>query len=42
MADAYRDIAASGGQVDTSFIPTWLGLVTATGLLPPTYSGTDP
>ncbi len=42
MADAYRDVAASGGQVDTSFIPTWLGLVTATGLLPPTYSGTDP
>src|SRR5205814_423967 len=29
-------------QVDTSFIPSWLGLVTATGLLPPTYSGTDP
>ena len=30
MADTYRDIAATGGQVDTSFIPSWLGLVTAT------------
>ena len=35
-ADTYRDISASGGQLDTSFIPSWLGLVTALGLLPPT------
>ncbi len=42
MSDAYRDITASGGQIDTSFIPSWLGLVTALGLLPPTYSGSDP
>jgi putative CocE/NonD family hydrolase len=42
MGDAYRDIAVSGGQVNTSFIPLWLGLVSALGLLPPTYSGTNP
>jgi uncharacterized protein len=42
MSDAYRDITASGGQVNTSFIPSWLGLVTGLGLLPPTYSATDP
>ena len=42
MADAYRDISGSGGQVNTSFIPLWLGLVTGLGLIPPTYSGTDP
>src|SRR3954447_11878779 len=41
-ADTYRDISASGGQLDTSFIPSWLGLVTALGLLPPTYSASDP
>jgi hypothetical protein len=37
MADAYRDITGSGGQINTSFIPSWLGLVTALGLIPPTY-----
>ncbi|MFL5896698.1 MAG: CocE/NonD family hydrolase [Thermoleophilaceae bacterium] len=36
-ADTYRDISFSGGQSDTSFIPSWLGLVTGLGLLPPTY-----
>jgi putative CocE/NonD family hydrolase len=41
-ADTYRDISASGGQLDTSFIPSWLGLVTGLGLLPPTYSASDP
>ena len=41
-ADTYRDITASGGQLDTSFIPTWLGLVTALGLAPPTYTASDP
>ena len=40
--DIYRDIAASGGQVNTSFIPVWLGLVTGLGLVPPTYTPTDP
>ena len=42
MADAYRDITFSGGQVNTSFIPAWLGLVTATSLLPPTYTAQNP
>jgi putative CocE/NonD family hydrolase len=42
MGDSYRDITGSGGQVNTSFIPSWLGLVTGTGLLPPTYTAKDP
>ena len=41
-ADTYRDITGSGGQVNTSFIPSWLGLVTGLGLLPPTYAASDP
>ena len=41
-ADVYRDIVASGGQIDVSFIPLWMGLVTATGLVPPAYAGDDP
>lgn len=38
MADAYRDIVFSGGQLNISFIPLWLGLVTGTAILPPTYT----
>lgn len=34
MADAYRDIVFSGGQTNIGFIPLWLGLVTALGVLP--------
>jgi putative CocE/NonD family hydrolase len=34
--DVYRDVVASGGQLDVGFIPLWLGLVTFTGLIPPT------
>ncbi len=41
-ADVYRDIVASGGQLDVGFIPLWLGLVTFTGLMPPAFSHTDP
>jgi putative CocE/NonD family hydrolase len=41
-ADVYRDIVASGGQIDVSFIPLWMGLVTGTGLVPPAYGGSDP
>jgi putative CocE/NonD family hydrolase len=37
-ADVYRDVVASGGQIDVGFIPLWLGLVTATGLIPPLSS----
>jgi predicted acyl esterase len=42
MADAYRDIMMSGGLVNTGFIPLWLGLVTSSGLLPPTYTMSEP
>lgn len=42
MGDAYRDVAVSGGQSDTAFIPSWLGLVTGTGALPSTDTLTDP
>lgn len=41
-ADVYRDIVASGGQVDASFMPLWLGLVTGAGVLPPAVTATDP
>lgn len=40
--DVYRDVVASGGQVDTGFIPFWLGLVTATGLVPPAVNRVGP
>ncbi|HWI74493.1 MAG TPA: CocE/NonD family hydrolase, partial [Baekduia sp.] len=33
MADGYRDIVFSGGDVNISFIPLWLGLVTGGGLI---------
>jgi putative CocE/NonD family hydrolase len=42
MSDAYRDVTFGGGEIDSSFIPSWLGLVTATGMLPPTYAASDP
>ncbi|HEU5033942.1 MAG TPA: CocE/NonD family hydrolase [Mycobacteriales bacterium] len=42
MGDAYRDVAVSGGQTDTGFIPFWLGLVTGAGALPATDIATDP
>ena len=41
-ADVYRDIVASGGQIDVGFIPLWLGLVTGTGLIPPAYGIGEP
>lgn len=34
-AEVYRDVVASGGQIDVGFMPLWLGLVTLTGLIPP-------
>lgn len=40
--DVYRDVVASGGQVDAGFIPLWLGLVTASGVVPPAYTGVAP
>jgi uncharacterized protein len=41
-ADVYRDVVASGGQIDVGFIPLWLGLVTFTGLIPPATGAGDP
>lgn len=38
MGDGYRDITFSGGQINVSFIPLWLGLVSGAGLVPPTYA----
>ncbi len=40
-ADVYRDVVASGGQLDVGFIPLWLGLVTFTGVIPPATAPTD-
>jgi putative CocE/NonD family hydrolase len=42
MSDAYRDVAITGGQLDATFMPFWLGLVTATSLEPPTPTLSDP
>ncbi|KRF12324.1 hypothetical protein ASG90_15185 [Nocardioides sp. Soil797] len=41
-ADVYRDVVASGGQLDVGFIPLWLGLVTGTGIVPPAVTAGDP
>jgi putative CocE/NonD family hydrolase len=41
-ADVYRDIVASGGQLDVGFMPFWLGLVTVAGLVPPAVLASDP
>jgi putative CocE/NonD family hydrolase len=41
-ADVYRDVVASGGQVDVGFIPLWMGLVTGTGAVPPALTATEP
>lgn len=41
-ADVYRDVVASGGQLDVGFMPLWLGLVTLTGLIPPAVTADDP
>jgi putative CocE/NonD family hydrolase len=41
-ADVYRDVVASGGQIDVGFIPLWIGLVTMTGIVPPALTATDP
>lgn len=38
MADGYRDIVFSGGDTNVSFIPLWLGLVTAGSITPAQYT----
>lgn len=40
--DVYRDVVASGGQLDVGFIPLWLGLVTGAGVVPPAVTQSDP
>lgn len=35
IGDGYRDIVFTGGQVNPTFIPLWLGLVAGAGLLNP-------
>ena len=34
MADGYRDIVEAGGEINTAFIPLWMGLVTGLGANP--------
>lgn len=41
IGDGYRDIVFTGGQVNPTFIPIWLGLVSVLGLTNPTAL-TDP
>ncbi|WP_245585137.1 CocE/NonD family hydrolase [Solimonas flava] len=41
IGDGYRDIVFTGGQVNPTFIPIWLGLVSVLGLTNPTLI-TDP
>ena len=41
LGDGYRDIVFSGGDINLSFIPFWLGLVTV-GNLTPTPAADDP
>lgn len=40
--DVYRDVVASGGQIDAGFIPLWFGLVTGSGLVPPAVNKARP
>ena len=40
--DVYRDVVASGGQVDVGFIRFWMGLVTTTGVILPAVAQSDP
>lgn len=42
MADAYRDIVWSGGQLNAGFIPLWMGLVTALGAIPAEFDTAAP
>lgn len=34
IGDAYRDILFNGGQLNTNFIPAWMGLISILGALP--------
>lgn len=41
-AEVYRDVVASGGQLDAGFMPLWLGLVNLTGFYPATSGEVTP
>ena len=42
IGDGYRDIVFTGGQVNPTFIPLWMGLVTGLGVVPFDALQTDP
>lgn len=42
IGDGYRDIVFTGGQVNPTFIPLWMGLVTGLGIVPFDALQTDP
>lgn len=42
MSDSYRDVTFAGGNVDSGFIPLWLGLVDSLGVQPPDEAQSDP
>lgn len=42
IRDGYRDIVFTGGNVNATFIPSWMALVTGLGLLPVELLPTDP
>src|SRR5439155_8925875 len=42
MADAYPEVTFHGGNIDSGFIPLWLGLVGALSALPPSETTQDP
>ena len=42
IGDGYRDIVFTGGNVNATFIPMWMGLVTGLGAVPLEMAPTDP
>lgn len=42
MSDSYRDVSFAGGNIDTGFIPLWLGLVTGLGAMPTDDAASNP
>ncbi|MEP3560694.1 MAG: CocE/NonD family hydrolase [Marinobacter sp.] len=42
IGDGYRDIVFTGGNVNATFIPLWLGMVTGFGIIPAEMAAVDP
>jgi len=42
MSDAYRDVTWAGGNIDSGFIPLWLGLVNVIGVIPSQGAASQP